>query len=530
MSTPNPPSFYMQAQNATRPKSPLSNVIYLHHNASSDTVGSSETSPVVAEHVDAGRLDEHFYDNTLQWWRAGLRRVLVNQVESQSDIIAAMQQRVRRPWLDTFFVYTSSLGTHTFFLTGLPMFFFFGYHDLGRGLLLVLAFGVYISSFIKDLMCSPRPFVPPVTRLTISYHHLEYGFPSTHSTNSVSIALYVFVHIHHLYTEASISATVYGLSIAALMMYVWSIVYGRIYTGMHSFIDCAVGILLGAVSWAMQYLFLDTVDTWVATSGWIVPSTIVPICLLMVNQHPQPVDDCPCFEDAIAFVSVGMGVLVGRWYAFRNGFGNEFFVTGQPGSSYDTWANVCVWWIFAVIKTTVGIVMIFTWRILAKSLLHFVLPPTFRFLASIFTLPNRRFYTPATDYTTVPPEKGLHPIPSVIDLPSQLEMEIDEEFSASTGRAARRNVGDFFGHADVKNRKAGNGSNGHDVSSGDVKSGKLANESGVQFVDEKNCVVEGGPVIHYDADVLTKVVVYTGIGILATQAAPIMFEILGWGA
>jgi hypothetical protein len=207
----------------------------------------------------------------------------------------------------------------------------------------------------------------------------------------------------------------------------------------------------------------------------------------MVNQHPQPVDDCPCFEDAIAFVSVGMGVLVGRWFAFHNGISNAFFVTPQPGSSYETWADVSVWWVFAVVKMTVGIIIIFTWRILAKSLLHSVLPPTFRFLASIFTLPSRRFYTPATDYTTVPPEKGLHPIPSVIDLPSQLEVEVDEEASASTGRAAKRGVGVLLGHSDVKNRKAANGN-------GDVKGSE---KSTVHFDEEE---VEGGPVKHYDAD------------------------------
>jgi len=154
-----------------------------------------------------------------------------------------------------------------------------------------------------------------------------------------------------------------------------------------------------------------------------------------------------------------------------------------------------------------------------------VLPPTFRFLSIIFTLPSRRFYTPATDYTTVPPEKGLHPIPSVIDLPSQLEMEVDKEASASTGRAARKNVGVLLGYSDVKNRKAvnGNGANG------DTKSQHSPNAD-VQFIDEKNDVVEGGVVKHYDADVLTKVVVYTGIGILATEAVPILFEFLGWGA
>lgn len=43
---------------------------------------------------------------------------------------------MRSPWLDTYFVYTSSLGTHTFFMTALPACFFFGYIDLGRGYVL----------------------------------------------------------------------------------------------------------------------------------------------------------------------------------------------------------------------------------------------------------------------------------------------------------------------------------------------------------------------------------------------------------
>ena len=33
-------------------------------------------------------------------------------------------------------------------------------------LVVVLASGVYFSSFIKDLVCSPRPFSPPVSRLS----------------------------------------------------------------------------------------------------------------------------------------------------------------------------------------------------------------------------------------------------------------------------------------------------------------------------------------------------------------------------
>ena len=31
------------------------------------------------------------------------------------------------------------------------------------------------------------------------------------------------------------------------------------------------------------------------------------ICLFLVNQHPPPIDDFPCFEDAITFVSLFVG-------------------------------------------------------------------------------------------------------------------------------------------------------------------------------------------------------------------------------
>ena len=115
----------------------------------------------------------------------------------------------------------------------------------------------------------------------IGSHHLEYGFPSTHSTNSVSIALFLYDLLHRAYypaasvakstvdpswlewnatsgllpamevvaeapaTEALISRTTYILGIGVLLFYVFSIVYGRLYTGMHSFTDCAVGIALG---------------------------------------------------------------------------------------------------------------------------------------------------------------------------------------------------------------------------------------------------------------------------------------------
>ena len=74
----------------------------------------------------------------------------------------------------------------------------------------------------------------------------------------------------------------------------------------------------------------------------------------MVNQHPQPVDDCPCFEDAIAFVSVVLGSLLARWHATQYGFDEQFFRSVMPGSAGQTWADVGVWFVFATMKMVVG--------------------------------------------------------------------------------------------------------------------------------------------------------------------------------
>lgn len=74
----------------------------------------------------------------------------------------------------------------------------------------------------------------------------------------------------------------------------------------------------------------------------------------MVNQHPVPIDDCPCFEDAIAFVSVLMGSLLGRWHAVRYGFDQSFFATSMPGSDVLGWTDRGIWWGAASLKMFFG--------------------------------------------------------------------------------------------------------------------------------------------------------------------------------
>lgn len=314
-----------------------------------------------------------------------------------------------------------------------------------------ISFGFHVHPI--EVM-SHHVFLQPLTnmshKLAIGSHHLEYGFPSTHSTNSVSIALFLFSHIHRVSTSVSvtispvINATSYiaeyttlnttltsndtipvllGLndhSLTAspylstlttttlyvlLLLYTVSIVFGRLYTAMHSFTDCIVGVLMGAAIWFAYDSHLGLgMGSWIEAfignpnythlfnqigGGWWrtykVPLILIPFTLLAVNQHPQPVDDCPCFEDAIAFASVVLGSLVGKWAAVYYGWdwatqsaaGSVMpgslgtWVSNGTGAAdgmwVRSWTDVSVWWLFAAMKMVFGK----SWMLVRPSVTRF---------------------------------------------------------------------------------------------------------------------------------------------------------------
>ncbi|KAF8325770.1 phosphatidic acid phosphatase type 2/haloperoxidase [Cantharellus anzutake] len=509
-----------------------------------ETTEDSSSTQVTHLTHSPGTQPDYVYDSSMAWWRAGIRRFLVQNLKAESRWIAAMQKCIRNPWLDTYFVYTSSLGTHTFFMTILPALFFFGYAKTGRGIVNVLALGVYFSSLVKDLICSPRPFAPPVTRLVMGSHHLEYGFPSTHTTNSISMALYLYTILRQYRPSLAantdftvVSPITYSLTCGILIIYAVSIVFGRLYCAMHSFSDCIMGVALGTAIWAAQVVFGDVFDDWLMTKSWIVPFVIISLGLFMVHQHAEPVDDCPCFEDAIAFIAVVIGVSIGHWHeeTYSLSATSGFFKSRTPG--WDTPFSLSslgfyVWLSFASLKMIVGVMIIFGWRILAKWVMHTVLPPLFRLLATLVELPRRRFYTPATDYKGSVPEEGVglfYPIPSVIDIPGMIHGDGVEVVATGANLLPR------YSEGGIALRGGGGGGGGGSSRSGTAAVGKgnggthTNTNSGGQrtMVREEKEDEDKVAKKHYDADVLTKVVVYAGIGWGVSEFIPVMFELLG---
>ncbi|KAK0634565.1 PAP2 superfamily-domain-containing protein [Bombardia bombarda] len=528
--------------------------------------------------VDAGLQSIHHYRRALPTWRYALRQRLLPLVRWETPYLAYLQTKFRTPALDSYFAITANLGTHTFFMVGLPILFWCGFSAFGKGLVHILALGVFFTGFLKDMVSLPRPLSPPLQRITMSGSAaLEYGFPSTHSANAVSVTVYAILVLH---SDSNIFSPTITVALEALAyFYAASIVFGRLYCGMHGFLDVIVGSVMGAAISLLEFYYSPRLEDYLHSSSYLAPLTIALVIIVLVRVHPEPADDCPCFDDSVAFAGVMIGVECGTWHLARSQWNSIY---NGADATFDLSA---LGWPVATARVLVGVLMIFAWREVAKpTMLHF-LPHLFRVIETHgYSLP-RRFFVPASEYKDVP----LHVrddtvLPNVSDFPKMMRsirgpgrgrsVSIGPQSAAdayetlayrerrrreslgSDGASVRsktslmglrEKAGEADGEAAVGEDVAGNCSQASGVG---VHSGRLADyeqmmgRGTVVVVDEPEIYVgqqdELGeremfsklvkPRVRYDVEVVTKLVVYTGIGGLAVDLIPIIFEFIGLGA
>ncbi|KAI8996932.1 PAP2 superfamily-domain-containing protein [Pilobolus umbonatus] len=322
-------------------------------------------SPHLTE-IDAGTQDERVYNKAFEGVRATLRGLLLPLIRLETPIIASMQKHIRTPFLDKYFVWTANLGTHTFFMIFLPILIWFGNPELGRNVAFLTAAGVFTSAFLKDYLCLPRPLSPPVHRLTMSPTvALEYGFPSTHSTNSISVALFLISVACERFSPESSARLI---SVIGCVIYAVSVVFGRVYCGMHSITDCVGGTVIAYIVYWFQWTFQEEFNgLFTSSSYWIF--LVIPICLMLVHLH-------------VCFMGVLIGLLPGCWLCHQT----DYCYAGLSSSMLTTHLTV-VSALFLVFKLALGVACLFIWRIVCKKLCYSILPPIYR----IFNLPHRRF-------------------------------------------------------------------------------------------------------------------------------------------
>ena len=217
---------------------------------------------------------------------------------------------------------------------------------------------------------------------------LEYGFPSTHSTNAVSVALYALLTLRS--ESSDLDSTLYLLVQLGLCLYTFSVVLGRIYCGMHGFLDVIAGSLLGGCLALIEFTYGDRIDGYLYSSSFRAPLLVFIVVCVLVRIHPEPVDDCPCFDDSVAFAGVVIGIEFGNWHYARSR--TAWNSPGSPGPAMIPFDLDELGWTKAILRIVLGVSTIFAWRGLMKPTLLRCLPPLFRVFERLgLTLPRRFF-------------------------------------------------------------------------------------------------------------------------------------------
>ncbi|EEU46348.1 uncharacterized protein NECHADRAFT_37737 [Fusarium vanettenii 77-13-4] len=537
------------------------------------TTTSPPATPKDDDVPDAGLRSLDHYKRALPKWRYTLRQQALPLIRWETPYLAWMQEKMRTPALDSYFAITANLGTHTFFMIGLPICFWCGYAAFGKGLVHILALGVFWTGFIKDFYSLPRPLSPPLHRITMSGSAaLEYGFPSTHSANAVSVAVYALLILHS--PENNLPATTkFALEFLAYF-YAVSIVFGRLYCGMHGFLDVIVGSIMGAGISLIEFYYGPPLDEYMHSSSWVAPLVAGIIILILVRIHPEPADDCPCFDDSVAFAGVVIGLEFGTWTYGKIAV-DPWETHAHGGGTVDI---THLGWGMNVARIVVGVLIIFVWRETMKPLLLKLLPHAFRIFEQVGMNMPRRFFTPASKYKTVPPGSRLDTLfPSPSDFPRMVESirnPTTRGRSVSIGPQSAADAYETLAYRERKRRESVSSQHSLKTKSSNLElqsvhedhSGKgVASGSQPPRITEYEKLMGNGsvvaspmtedpdpieifvtgedgglgekevfsqlvkPRVRYDVEVVTKLVVYTGIAWFAVAIIPIMFELVGLG-
>ncbi|KAI1179593.1 PAP2 superfamily-domain-containing protein [Nemania sp. FL0916] len=501
------------------------------------------------------------HKRALPKWRYDLRQRTLPLIRWETPYLAWVQAKLRSPALDSYFAITANLGTHTFFMIGLPIMFWCGFASFGKGLVHILASGVFFTGFIKDFFSLPRPLSPPLHRITMSGSAaLEYGFPSTHSANAVSVAVYAVLCLWSPENpfQPKTKLALEGLS----YFYAVSIVLGRLYCGMHGFVDVIIGSIMGAAITLIEFYYGPPLDLYMQQNGWTPLLIAVLTIIVLVRVHPEPADDCPCFDDSVCFAGVMIGLEVGTWHFGRSPYAAIPFDLHALG-----WAAV-------ILRVLFGVFVVFVWREVAKPTLLKTLPHIFRLIETWGLSLPRRFFTPASKYNKIPLRlKVDNVLPSMSDLPGLITavrhpkrgrsvsigpQSAADAYETLAYRERRRKESNASLRSKASIQELGKDQAGCSsaVSSGQQKPSDFEKQMGQGTVVVSPATprkVDGEPELYigqqdelgekevfsklikprvrYDVEVITKLVVYAGIAWFAVEGVPILFEFIpGLGA
>ncbi|KAM9191200.1 sphingosine-1-phosphate phosphatase 1 [Mergus octosetaceus] len=185
-----------------------------------------------------------------QGWRRRPRR---NSLSGEEEEEGCQEFATRSRLLYYLFSLGTELGNELFYILFFPFCIWNVDAWLGRRLVIVWVWVMYVGQCTKDVVRWPRPASPPVVKLEVFYSS-EYSMPSTHAMSGTAIPLALLL--------LSYGRWQYPLIFGLILAFCWCLLVccSRIYMGMHSILDVIAGFLYAILILIVFHPVVDLID------------------------------------------------------------------------------------------------------------------------------------------------------------------------------------------------------------------------------------------------------------------------------
>lgn len=160
---------------------------------------------------------------------------------------------IQNRFLYYLFTFGTELGNELFYITFFPLVIWNMDAFVGRRLIMVWVWVMYLGQCTKDVIGWSRPASPPVVKVEMFYNS-EYSMPSTHAMSGTAIPFSLFYMTYGRWE--------YPFSVGFSVALCWCLLVcvSRIYMGMHSVLDVIAGVLYSTLILLIFLPALDLID------------------------------------------------------------------------------------------------------------------------------------------------------------------------------------------------------------------------------------------------------------------------------